>query len=206
MRKVKLKPTGPPAKERLLKAAATVFGRDGLTGATTRAIAREAGVNEVTLFRQFGSKEKLLAAVVGKTFDARQPVVRPDLPDATGILRVDLGNYARTYEAILTENLPLIRSLIGEIHRRRSQRKMVANGIFRPLREEIIGRLKLLKSGESLRAGISPAAAVDLLSGMILAGVLRRTSPNCPKEYSPAEYLDICVEVLLRGIQRAPQR
>ena len=54
-----------PARQRLLAAATTVFGRDGLEGATTRAISREAGVNEVTLFRLFQSKENLLAAVVG---------------------------------------------------------------------------------------------------------------------------------------------
>ena len=36
---------------RLLEAAMQVFARDGLHKATTRVIAREAGVNEVTLFR-----------------------------------------------------------------------------------------------------------------------------------------------------------
>lgn len=195
-----------PARERLIKAGAAVFGRDGLAGATTRAIAREAGVNEVTLFRLFGSKEKLLAAVVGQTFDVAQPVTCPSLPDATGILRADLANYARTYDSILTENLPLIRTLIGEIHHHRSQEKKVADGIFRPLRVEIIARLKQLRGQESLRADMSPVAAVDLLGGMVFAGVLRRNSPNCPTEYTAAEYLDNCVEVLARGIQRGPER
>jgi hypothetical protein len=41
---------------------------------------------------------------------------------------------------------------------------------------------------------------------MILAGVLRRNSPNCPTEYTPVEYLDMCVEVLARGIQQTPKR
>ena len=39
--------------QKLLVAAARVFARDGLEGATTRQIAREAGVNEVTLFPAF---------------------------------------------------------------------------------------------------------------------------------------------------------
>ena len=51
-------------RERLLNAAARAFARDGLRGATTREIAREAGVNEVTLFRHFKSKEQLLRAVL----------------------------------------------------------------------------------------------------------------------------------------------
>ena len=49
---------------RLLKAASEVFAASGIAGATTREIARVAGVNEVTLFRHFQSKEQLLAAVV----------------------------------------------------------------------------------------------------------------------------------------------
>ena len=53
---------------RLLEAAARVFARRGLEGATTREIAREAKVNEVTLFRHFQSKENLLSAVLQRTF------------------------------------------------------------------------------------------------------------------------------------------
>jgi AcrR family transcriptional regulator len=40
-------------KKRILAAAELVFSRDGFQGATTREIARQAGVNEVTLFRHF---------------------------------------------------------------------------------------------------------------------------------------------------------
>ena len=63
----------PPARQLLLFAAARVFARDGLEGATTRAISREAGVNEVTLFRHFGTKEHLIEAVVGSAFGGRDP-------------------------------------------------------------------------------------------------------------------------------------
>lgn len=48
-------------RARLIKAATKVFATAGLTGATTREIARVAAVNEVTLFRHFQSKEQLLA-------------------------------------------------------------------------------------------------------------------------------------------------
>src|SRR6185437_17057975 len=44
-------------RERLLGAAAQVYAEAGYRGATTRRIAHEAGVSEITLFRQFGSKE-----------------------------------------------------------------------------------------------------------------------------------------------------
>ena len=45
---------------KLLDVAARVYGEYGFRGATTRRIADEAGVNEITIFRQFGSKESLI--------------------------------------------------------------------------------------------------------------------------------------------------
>ncbi|MEH2385114.1 MAG: helix-turn-helix domain-containing protein, partial [Nostoc sp.] len=44
-------------RTRLIEAASQVFASLGVQGATTREIARVAGVNEVTLFRHFASKE-----------------------------------------------------------------------------------------------------------------------------------------------------
>jgi AcrR family transcriptional regulator len=191
------------ARQRLLDAAAHVFARDGLNGATTRAIAREAGVNEVTLFRLFQSKENLLAAVVGRTFDENTADSKPALAPETGDLRKDLANYARLYDSMLTQNLLLIRTLVGEIHRHRYQeRKKVADGIFRPLRMELIARLKQAQERGKLRSDVSPVMAIDLLGGMIFTGVLRRSSPCKPMEYSGNDYLQACVETLARGIEK----
>ena len=56
-------PTGQhstPSRERLIEAAARVYAACGFRGATTRRIAEEAGVNEVTIFRLFGSKASLI--------------------------------------------------------------------------------------------------------------------------------------------------
>ena len=51
-------------KERILLAAREISLRQGYAGATTRQIAAEAGVNEVTLFRHFGNKENIFKAAV----------------------------------------------------------------------------------------------------------------------------------------------
>ena len=54
------------AEQRILEAALKVFASEGYTGATTRRIAEEANVAEVTLFRKFQSKENLLREVLLK--------------------------------------------------------------------------------------------------------------------------------------------
>jgi AcrR family transcriptional regulator len=50
--------------EEVLKAAMKTIVREGYDGATTKLIADEAGINEVTLFRKFHSKENILQAVI----------------------------------------------------------------------------------------------------------------------------------------------
>lgn len=51
-------------REKILEAAFHLFAQQGYSQTTTRTIAIEAGVNEVTIFRQFGSKQKLLMSLL----------------------------------------------------------------------------------------------------------------------------------------------
>lgn len=188
-------------RQRILDAAAMVFARDGLDGATTRTIAVEAGVNEVTLFRVFGSKEKLLSAVLGRTFNAAQGGARPALPQPTGDLRKNLTHFATLYESLLRQNLLLMRTLVGEIHRHKTQERKFAEGIFRPLRMELISRLRQEQEQGNVRSDVNVEVAADQLSAMIFTGVLRASTPHFCKDYSSAEYLESCVEVFARGIE-----
>jgi AcrR family transcriptional regulator len=49
-----------PTREQILSAAARLYAEHGFRGTTTRAVAEAAGVNEVTLFRIFGSKVNII--------------------------------------------------------------------------------------------------------------------------------------------------
>ena len=57
-------PSKAETRQRILEAASHTFKALGYARTTTQAIAAEAGVAEVTLFRHFGSKQKLFQAVV----------------------------------------------------------------------------------------------------------------------------------------------
>jgi AcrR family transcriptional regulator len=50
--------------ERIIKAFIELFRDCGYKGATTRAIAERAGVNEVTIFRHFGNKKGIMEAAL----------------------------------------------------------------------------------------------------------------------------------------------
>jgi len=59
-------PNKPDTRTRILRAARDIFSENGYDRSTTRLIANEANVNEVTLFRHFGNKEKLFMSVVNE--------------------------------------------------------------------------------------------------------------------------------------------
>ena len=188
----------------MLEGAARVFARDGIAGSTTREIAREAGVNEVTLFRHFHSKEKLIAAVIGENF-GQQAVAAQVLPPAdTGDLRTDLAEHGRRYEQLLKDNLPLIRTMIGEIHHHADQERQVFKAIFRPLREALVACLQQAIQQGRLDAAANAELLADLFNGMIFTGVLRRTVSHLKIEYTAAVHLDAVVDLILRGSAPTP--
>jgi AcrR family transcriptional regulator len=57
-------PNSGDTTARIVDAARRLFTKRGFTGTSTKQIAREAGVSEMTLFRHFSSKELLFRAVV----------------------------------------------------------------------------------------------------------------------------------------------
>jgi AcrR family transcriptional regulator len=175
-----------------------VFARDGLEGATTRAISREAGVNEVTLFRQFGTKEHLIEAVVGTAFGAvRGEPARPAAPRG---LRDDLDDFAKRYVHLLEANLPLIRTMIGEIHRHAVCEHQALSGIFWPMRTALVERLVAAQKAGEARGGLDPEIAADLFAGAIFAAVIRRATKKMSRSYSLSQYRQACVGVFLQGI------
>jgi TetR/AcrR family transcriptional regulator len=56
--------------DEILDAALKIILREGYDGATTKLIADEADINEVTLFRKFHSKENILQAVIMRQRDS----------------------------------------------------------------------------------------------------------------------------------------
>lgn len=52
--------------DRIIEAAIELISEKGYKAATTRAIAKLAGVNEVTIFRHFGNKRGILKAVIDR--------------------------------------------------------------------------------------------------------------------------------------------
>lgn len=192
-------------RSRVLDAAGQIFAQRGLDGATTREIAREAGVNEVTLFRLFQSKERLQAAVLQHVLDQQAELLAARPKPTAGGLSAEVRQFAETYSAVLAQNLPLIRMLIGEIHRPREEEASLLRAIFQPLKAEFTETLETARREGRLRPDLDVTIAASLLPEMILANMLRRNrAPGIVPPYSREAHLEACLDLFLHGILAAP--
>lgn len=99
------------SRQRILAAALRIYGEHGFSGSTTRRIATEAKVNEVTIFRQFGSKAALMAEAV-LTPPAVAPL--PMLPETPGDPTSELNVWALSLLDWLRETRTVIRRSFAE--------------------------------------------------------------------------------------------
>jgi AcrR family transcriptional regulator len=186
--------------QRILDAAIQVFGRDGVSGATTREIARVAKVNEVTLFRYFKNKDELLHQVVLQSCKRYEHVFADASLDNVEDLRRTVRSFAAAYAKKVRENEDLVRTFIGELKRHlKLSRRLFIEG-SKISRQKFIDYLKAGQAAGLVRKDIDPTTAGDALTGMLMTGVLRR--PLTDSTYSNRRYVETCVDIFLKGIER----
>jgi AcrR family transcriptional regulator len=102
-------------KEKILEAGLSLFSKKGYLGATTKEIAKKAGVAELTLFRHFSSKERLFEeAIKRRSF---LPTLKGLLPELKDLAYTDaLIEIANRYLDRLSERRDLIKIMHSEIH------------------------------------------------------------------------------------------
>jgi AcrR family transcriptional regulator len=194
-----LHPSVEHTRERLLDAAAHTFSRNGIQGATTRQIAREAGLNEVTLFRHFKSKEQLLAAVVQRGL-ASEIALMNEHSSWKENLRASMENYARHYYSHLEKKQGFARAFITEGQALpESMQTMIAN-VVRPVRERLIAILADAQKAGVLRADVNVECALDAFKNTLYAGMLRQGA-YLPRNYSADAYIETVVDIFVRGIE-----
>lgn len=99
--------TNITTSEKILLATIDLMSEKGYDSTTTKEIAQAAGVNEVTLFRHFGTKEKLLETAFSQ-FHYGNEMTKLFDEGLTGNLHEDLLTLSRTYHNIMNRNRKLI--------------------------------------------------------------------------------------------------
>jgi AcrR family transcriptional regulator len=182
--------------EQLLTAALKVFASAGTRGATTRRIAQEAGVNEVTLFRHFGSKEALIKQAVSSTNDG---VVLARLPEHPVNPELELLAWARIHYQFLFSIRSFIRIGMAEFVEHPEVTKATCQFPVR-IANDLHDYLTRLRA-EGLAVGDWNArAAASMLMGALFADAMGRDVMPARYPYSQRDAVKHYVSMFLCAI------
>jgi AcrR family transcriptional regulator len=148
-------------KEQLLKATLKLISEKGYIGATTREIAQEAGVTELTLFRHFGSKEHLFEELLNSyTF---LPKLKELMPELDGLTCEDaLGLIATRFLLSLKERKSFIKIMYSEVTIYPDKIRDVYNKFIDEMRSTLSSYLESLQHNGYLRKSVSPETAAKI--------------------------------------------
>jgi AcrR family transcriptional regulator len=188
-------------RDRILDAAKKIYALHGFRGATTRLIAIEAGVNEVTLFRTFGSKAALFEAVMSAHV-ANAPI--PELPDNPVDPEREMTEWVTAVLSHMRENRALIRKSFGEIEDRPEAAVSMCEGpnCAGMILTDYLMRLQSM--GIAAADGDIPTAVAMLMSSMFGDAISRDVMPSAfpqPQDEAAARYVRIFLRAL--GVKAA---
>jgi AcrR family transcriptional regulator len=202
-------PTGTRAQ--LVDAAERVLRTRGLARATTKEIAREAGLAEGTLYLHFADKLDLVRAVHERLLPAFIEVVR-HLPAraGSGTVEGNLTELARSALRLYRDVLPLGSSLFADPELLRRYRALLTGLGGGPHRawEPVVAYLRAEQRLGRVAADADPAAAALLLLGACqqLVFVELMTGPETLPFRDRPDPAPALVAALLAGLAPEPSR
>lgn len=154
----------------ILNAAAEVFAQHGFRGSTTRRIADAASVNEVTIFRYFGSKDALLQEAIscsaGTAFAHHLPSEPVD-PER------ELGEWCTTLVKHLHARRAMTRKVMAEMEERP---EMTPCAVQAPARatHELCSYFRKLRSNGFTDEDFDEIGAATMLRGALFHDAMAR--------------------------------
>jgi AcrR family transcriptional regulator len=183
-------------RDEILAAALRVFIEAGSRGATTRRIAAEARVNEVTLFRHFGSKEALLEEAL--RWAGTQAVVHA-LPSAPDRPETELTAWCGEQLRGLVLARDLLRTSLAE-HASTPGAEAIACEVPTRVAEELAVYTRRLQATGRADVSVDPAPATAMLMGALLSDAISRDLMPARFPYSLEEAAGAYARLFLRAI------
>jgi AcrR family transcriptional regulator len=183
-------------RDEILAAAAGVFAQHGFRGSTTRRIADAAGVNEITIFRQFGSKEALLREAMGLM---TQSVGLTTLPEVPVDPEDELTAWSESFIQHLRLRSSIIRKTMSEIEERPDMSEC-ASFVPRQASNDLCLYLTALKRQEKTTESFDPKTAAAMLMGAIFADAMGRDMMPDVYPQPAGKAAEMYTRLLLRAI------
>ncbi len=183
----------------ILDVTARLYAEHGWRGTTTRSIAEAAGVNEVTIFRTFGSKESLLVEAIGHATAGDTPVV---LPEAPMRLRQEITEWAAAQHALISAKRGMIRSCLAEWEEHPDLAPKACRG-GQLAAADLARYLGAARKRKLIGSRGSVEAATSLfVNAIFLDAMMRDVMPEASPE-SVADTIAAFADLILRGLGAA---
>jgi AcrR family transcriptional regulator len=183
-------------RDEILAAAAGVFAQHGFRGSTTRRIADAAGVNEITIFRQFGSKEALLREAMRFM---TQSVGLTALPEVPADPQSELTGWSEAVIQHLRLRSSIIRKTMSEIEERPDMSEC-ASYVPRQASIDLCLYLTALQREGRTTVAFDPKTAAAMLMGAIFADAMGRDMMPDVYPQPAAKAAEMYTGLLLRAI------
>ncbi len=184
-------------REELLRAAARVYAKHGYRGSTTRRIADEAGVNEITIFRQFGTKDTLIHEAIASCGMSGPLLELPKVP-------LDPHHELQKWAATLRSHICASRSLMRRCMSERDEHPQLSASANRgPMcaaaeLQSYIGRLR--EHGFIQHDDFDAKAASAMLIGTIFSDAMGRDMMPDIYPSTPAGAVEQYTNLILKAI------
>lgn len=195
-------------EQKILDAALRVFASEGYKGATTRRIAQEANVTEVTLFRKFQSKENLLREVlIKKQEHAFDSLFRmEEYADLAICLHAVGRNISKAKRDRLGENEHLMfMFMLFQEGRRRPEVAEILSSIFKKHIERLSEYFELQIKNGNMRNVNPRTAALAFISYFAYTHLLRVALGNDVLGDSEKE-IEEFIDIFIKGIAKVEDK
>jgi len=191
----------------ILNAAVQVFSQHGFRGSTTRRIADAASVNEVTIFRYFGSKEALLQeAIRGSEASA----FSNPLPEDPQNPVQELTQWCTAVVNHLHSRSSVIRKCMGEMEERPELSGQATEAPIRANNELCTYFRRLRSKGFTEEEFDATVASAMLIGSLFHDAMGRDMMPDAypkPANTAPGKYAQLILRALgVRDSQTSPKR
>jgi TetR/AcrR family fatty acid metabolism transcriptional regulator len=189
------------AKDRILKAATTVFSQRGYSEATISEIAREAGVSDASVYQHFAGKEELFVAVGSQRVINGLPLMEEQLFGVKGALG-KLRKFFWVYARYLMEDKEVTKIVLLHL---KTSKMFLATDAYKDV-QRLYGKItEIIESGQrsgEIRPGINAHTARSLLIGSLEHLLIRWLLKDCSYDLWP--YIEEAYELIESSLRETP--
>ncbi|MGB3494215.1 MAG: TetR/AcrR family transcriptional regulator [Elainellaceae cyanobacterium] len=194
-------PSRNSTRQRLIQTALELFVIQGVTDTTTKQIAEQASVNEVTLFRHFGSKYGLLFAVIEESavFAQLGHALVQRMPK-TDRLDEALHAYATAYLRVIDQVPDMVRSMVGEAGQYPHENRAALGRGLAQANQTVADYFNTVAQKGKLAIRFSPHTFSSLLNSLLLGyAMIELTSDSHNFWQSQDEFIDHLIPLFQSG-------